>query len=450
MKIVLWVMLIAVLVGCAVPDAPTPVPQSLVLPSPQPVPATFTPGPAIVLPTASPLPTRPPAPTTIADTPIPFEDTVVELRYQIPAIGLDRRLQGNIGSQIILVDETTGSGQQRNNQATILLQLQQVLRGLELPPVPEGCDRCVQMSFELPLEEVSVSGWLQDVTLLASIENFMSVALGAHFPPSATAGLRRSASPYAPAQSLAVLEDGRLWIWQANQDTIPEPFQVEPTLVDAIFAVDVTDLASEYVANCPGVPLETLALVAEDGVEITIVCPEYSLPSTLMPLYSQMDSLMVSQLTDDVERPPIGFPLTAVLDYQRADDTRLTVYGDGTAVALDAENTVFTDTLTLTQVISLTSTLIESGEVKLGLTTFDDEVETAVSRILVRGKSGVYDGMWESVSQVSALDEINVLLDSYVQPPVEPTVEPTIEPTIEPTVEIEATEESTPSPSPTP
>ncbi len=431
MNKVLWVMLVAVLVGCAVPDTPTPVSQTLVLPSPQPVPATFTPGPAIALPTASPLPTKPATPTTLANTPIPFKDTVVELRYQIPAIGLDRRLQGNIGSQIILVDETAGSGQQRNNQATILLQLQQVLKDLELPPVPEGCDRCVQLSYELPLEERSVSGWLQDVTLLASIENFMAVTLGPHFPPGTTVGLRRSASPYGSAQTLALLEDGRLWIWQANQDTIPEPLPVEPALVDAVAAVDAADFKPEYVADCQGVPVETLFL--GDDVEMTIVCPEYSLPSTLLPLYTQLDIVMNAQLSGGIERPPAGFPLTALLDYQRADESRLTVYADGTAVALDADNTPFTDTLAITQVISLTTALIDSGDVQLGLTTFDGEVKTAVSRILIRGEAGVYDGMWENAGQVSALDKVNALLDSYVQPAaaIEVTGEP--DPTASPT-----------------
>lgn len=436
MKKVLWVMLIAFVMGCAAPDTATPTPEALVLPSPQPVPATFTPGPAIVLPTASPLPTRPATVAPLADTPIPFENTVVELRYQIPAIGLDRRLQGNIGSQIMLIDETTGKGQQRNNQATILLQLQQVLKDIELPAVPDGCDQCVRLSYDLPLEEKTGSGWLQDVALLASIENFMSVTLGTHFPPGTIAGLRRSASPYAPAQTMAVLEDGRLWIWQANVDTIPEPLQVEGGFVDTVFAVDAAALNSEYVANCQGVSLETLFLSDDaDGVEIMIVCPAYALPVPLLSLYSQFDTLMTAQLTGNIEPPPVGFPLTALLDYQRADGAQLTVYIDGTTVALDADATVFTDTLAMTQVISLTTNLIESGDVKLGLTTFESDVsETAVSRLLIRGETGVFDGMWQNVRRVSTLDDLNALLDSYVAPVIEP----------------EATEEAIPTASPTP
>jgi len=124
-------MLFLLLVGCGgTPSQSTPTPQRLILPSPQHVPATFTPGPARGFPTSTPAPTRPPQPTAVSNTPIPFDDTVVELRYQIPAIQLDRRLQGNVSSQIVLIDETTGHGQQRNNQAAVLLQLQQALKDL--------------------------------------------------------------------------------------------------------------------------------------------------------------------------------------------------------------------------------------------------------------------------------------------------------------------------------
>ena len=432
MKKAFWSILVILLVGCASPpDSPVPTPQPMVLPSAQPVPATFTPGPAPALPTASPLPTQPATPTTLADTPIPFENTVVELRYFAPAIGLDRRLQGNIGSQIILVDETSGKGQQRDNQATVLLQLQQVLKDLELPPVPDGCDRCVQLSYDLPLEGRSATGWLQDLTLLASIENFMSVTLGAHFPPGTTAGLRRSASPYAPSQTLAVMEDGHFWVWQATQDTVPEPQFVDAGLLEAISAFDTVDLESDYVANCQGVPLETLYFSAEEAVQITIACPEFALPTQLIPIYSQFDVLMAAQLSGDIDRPPVGFPLTALLDYQRDDGAQLTLFADGSTVALSNSNDIFTDTLAVSQVISLTTSLIESGEVKLGLTTFADEAEseTVVSRILIRGDQGVYDGMWQRATQEPSLENINALLDSFVAPTVEPALPPETTPT---------------------
>jgi hypothetical protein len=418
MKKLVWVMLLLLVVGCAAPSVPTPTPQPMVLPSAQPVPATFTPGPAPAFPTASPLPTREATPTAAAETPIPFENTVVELRYRIPALGLDRRLQGNIGSQIILIDETTGKGQQRDNQATILLQLQQVLQDVVLSPVPDECDQCVLLSYDLPLEEKSGSGWLQDVTLLASIENFMAIALGAHFPPGTISGLRRSASPYAPAQTLAVMEDGRLWVWQATQDTIPDPLLFDPNLQTTILAVDAAALKPEYVANCQGVPLESLYFDAEEPVSVTIACPEYALPTSLLSLYAQYDVLLNAQLGSEIERPPVGFPLDALLDLQREDGARLTLYADGTAVSIDKQNDVFTNTLAVSQVISLTTTLIDSGDVRLGLRTFDDvdEEETAVSRILVRGEGGVYDGMWQRISQVPSLVNINALLDSFILP----------------------------------
>lgn len=84
--------------------ADLPVPTSPVIPP------TFTP-----LPPGSQLGTFPvvtvtqaPLPTEVTHTPIPFGANVVEVRLTIPAIGLDRRLQGGVNSQIILVDESSG------------------------------------------------------------------------------------------------------------------------------------------------------------------------------------------------------------------------------------------------------------------------------------------------------------------------------------------------------
>ncbi|MCA9927340.1 MAG: hypothetical protein KC419_02640 [Anaerolineales bacterium] len=424
-----WVSFL-LLIGCgAAPEGPTQVPPPLVLPSPQPVPPTFTPGPVQAFPSPTPAPTREPQATAVSDTPIPFENTVVELRYQIPAINLDRRLQGNIASQIILIDETTGQGQQRNNQAAVLLQLQQTLKDLELAPVPEGCDRCVQFSFELPLADISASGWLQDVTLLSSLDNFMTLTLGPHFPPDTVVGLRRNISQYAPAQSLALLPDGRLWVWQSNQDMIPEAQAGDSTWMQLIDDLDVTQLANLYQADCQGSPIEILFIGGDETVEVGIVCPEYALPAALLPLYTQLDSVMQAVITNNIERPPFGFPLTALIDFERIDGAQLTIYADGTAVALDNNNAVFSSTLGVTQIVSLTTRLIDSGELATGLQSFGDDVpQDNISRLLVRGETDVFDAMWAEGDETAVLTELNTLLQTLLNPADDLQITPTPSP----------------------
>ncbi len=405
--------------------------QPFLLPSPQAVPPTFTPLSAVARATVAPIPTQPPQETAVPDTPIPFDDVVVSLQIQIPAIQLNRSLEGTIGSKLTLIDTTSGKGQERSHQGAILLQLQQALKNLELTAVPAECDRCVQLSFQLPLEGKDESGWLQDDVLLASIENLMSIALGAHFPPEAVAGLRRTASPFSPAQTIVLMPDGRLWVWQANKDIVPEPLSAEPTLFEtATDAIDAT-LATEYSAACSSVPLETLLLNEGGDVQkISIVCPEFALPTPLLPLYLQFDQIMAQHISENLERPPSTFPIAALLDYQLSDGSQLTLYEDGTAVAIDTSGSVFTDTITHTAIISLTTSLIESGTVQLGLATFiqeESESETPEppkSRLLVRGISGVYDGAWANVREVVGLTAVADLLTNLIHP-VENNPEPT-------------------------
>jgi len=204
-KLYLLFFLVTFIVGCAESNA---APTLAVTPIPSPVaeiPATFTPpqpferffptSPVVTV-------TQPTIPTRPTDTPIPFGDTVVEVRYQIPALGLDRRLQGSISSQIVIVDETTGMALKRSNQAGVLLDLQQVLPELLLPVVPEGCDTCVYIFYELPYADLQAEGWLRDPVLLASLENYFTTSIGPHFPPNTIAGIRRSPSPYAPAHTV--------------------------------------------------------------------------------------------------------------------------------------------------------------------------------------------------------------------------------------------------------
>jgi hypothetical protein len=266
-KIVLGFMGCLLLLGCSQPappaatDSPTPTTEDLpTVSGPSPVaqlPPTFTPRPEELAPSPTPRPTQPPGTPAPTNTPIDFEQTAVEVRYQIPSLGLDRRLQGNINSQIIYVDEATGAAFQRNNQASILLELQQVLPNLELAELPDECDSCVRLTYELPLRDEAGTGWLQDPVLLASVENLMVVNLGPHWPPEAVVGLRRSASAFEPAHTIALAEDGRLWAWLATMPDVGPTQTVDPVLLLAHPNWPPAPAAAEYLVPCPGVAIET-------------------------------------------------------------------------------------------------------------------------------------------------------------------------------------------------
>ncbi|MCP4423510.1 MAG: hypothetical protein GY803_03365 [Chloroflexi bacterium] len=424
-----WRFLLGLLIlaGCGrtTPESPTAGPASVApLVTTAPLPPTFTPpATAVPLPTLAPRPTLTPIPSA---TPIDFDQTVVELRYTIPAIGLDRRLQGNVASRIIVVDETTGESRQFNNQGGVLLQLQQTLPDLTLESAPSGCISCVQITFNLPMSGLSGAGWLQDPILLASIENFMSIRLGPHFPPGTQLGLRRGVSPYAPAHTLVLTANGRLYRWLATDTQIPEPVDaatVSPNLTALLDNLPLDSLETGYSVDCPGTAVETL-LIYPDKPLIRLICPEFALPDTLLPLYLALDELLVPAIADvSLPRPPAAFPLAALLDYQRADAARLTLYQDGTAVAIDAAANPYTDTITAAQIISLTAGLLDGGQLQPGLTTFEPTataVPTAtvtapapISRLLVRGPDGVYDGQWTGIPDFEAL---NALLDSLLTP----------------------------------
>ncbi|KPK04918.1 MAG: hypothetical protein AMJ56_16620 [Anaerolineae bacterium SG8_19] len=102
------------------------------------------------VPSATPTYTRVPQSTPVPNTPV-----------VIPGLALDRRIQGNVANQIEVIDETTGESVIRRDQPGVLLELQQALSELELSEVPAGCDFCVQMEYELPLANLSESGWLK-------------------------------------------------------------------------------------------------------------------------------------------------------------------------------------------------------------------------------------------------------------------------------------------------
>ena len=390
----------------------------LPLPTPQDVPPTFTPSGPEIIDTPTTIPTRPPQPTEIPDTPIPFDDVVVTARVRIPAISYDRRLEGNIGSELIFVDETAGKGQFRARQAVILIELQQVLEELVLAPVPEGCEQCVDLEVTFPLEEIEFRGWLQDPILLASLENLFSITLGPHFSPDAVAGLRRTASPYAPSQTLEVQNNGTVHIWQANQDAVVASFEASEMLTTAVSQTVNTAFQSQYAASCEGVPIETLMLKSESGgvQTITIACPAFAIPLPMHDLYVQFDRLMGEVVLDAIPAPETGIPLTAVLQYEREDNVSLLVDYQGGLSLVDAAGTLITDTLSIEQITTLTTPLIENGMVSLGLTTFASEEEnTAV--LLIRGPQGLYDGAWNETQTIPELEPLNSFVDNYLNIP---------------------------------
>lgn len=409
-------------VACNTPS-PTPEPVQdgnglLPLPTARDVPPTFTPSAPEDAPPATALPTREAQPTAIPNTPIAFEDVVITAHLRIPAIQYDRRLEGNIGSDLILIDETAAKGQQRSRQAFVLIELQQSLSELTLAPLPDGCDQCAELTVTFPLEEVEFSGWLEDPILLASLENLFTVALGPHFSPEAQMGLRRGASPFAPAQTLEVDANGTVWIWQANQSQVVSTFAGSDGLLTAVSETVNQGFAEQYAANCDGVPIETLMLQSDAGGKqlITIACPAFTLPLSLLPLYVQVDALMNEAVLDALPAPETGFPLTAVLQYQREDGIRLIVDQSQQFTLENSAGEVFTDTLSTEQISGFTTPLIEAGTVSLGLTTFastDEETEnTAV--LFIRGLEGVYDGAWENGRDVSALEPLNRFIDTYL------------------------------------
>jgi len=152
-------------------------------------------------------------------------------------------------------------------------------------------------------------------------------------------------------------------------------------------------------------------------------------------LYAGLDAALAEKLaqTEDVlARPLSDFPLTAVLDYQRVDGARLTLYANGLTVAQNSLGQTFTNTITSTQAISLTSDLVSSGIVRTGLNTFQGNVSTIITNtegvtltvtatpkpprtlLLVRGPGGVYDGEWFNTADVTELGALNALLDQML------------------------------------
>jgi hypothetical protein len=394
---------LVVLIGCSQP-ASSDIPTSQIVSQP-PGESNSTPRLLPTLyptstmhPTALPTETRPPLTAAPSSTPINFDQLVVDLRYEIPSLGLKRSISGDVAGRMKLTDETIDFTVDRNSQAGILLEMQQSLAGLKLDDLPEGCNGCVRLEYELPLTGESDQGWLQDERMLVSLENYTSIALGPHFPPGTIFGIRRSSAEFHDAHSAAVTEDGRLWLWNAMEAEVPEAVsldEVDPIYSVDIDALDLTALESLYIAECPENPgIETL-FIQDGDVErfIDISCPEIALPLSLLPLYLSLDAKTVGirdlYAPEDYE-PPAA--LETVLIYQNQDENKLTVYHDGSLIADDGAGNVISDTIPLSTVISMTSQLSDSGLTQPGIDAYLAGV--AENYLVIRGENGLSEIVW--------------------------------------------------------
>lgn len=363
-------------------------------------------------------------PTAVPTT---SNETIVRLRYALPAINLGRTLEGTADGQISIYDEASGRTATSGQLGSILAELIPALSAATLEPL-DDCPTCLFLAYELPLTGETRQGWLRDPRLAASLENYISIALGPHFPPETIIGLRRSASAYAPAHSLALTANGRLFQWSATDDQLIEAEDGDfaaAELQSTLNRLPLARLQDGYVVDCALSPNELLYLrVGETSRAVQIVCPEFSLPDMLLPLYLQLDSLMAAKLGDASTPPPAAFPLSALLDYQRGEDgARLTLLMDGSAIIATTRLTdtaPITGTISATQLRDLQLDLLATNVLTTGLKTFqiDPAVETPAnsSRLLVRGEEGVYDAMWTILPDSIAFTTLNDLLNRFLPP----------------------------------
>lgn len=354
---------------------------------------------ATIYPTPEATNTRQPSQPTPSDTPVAYDQLVVELNYAIPEIGLTRSLRGDVSGHVELTDEATGLVVERSNQAGVLIEMQQSLPRLSLEQIPDGCSGCVMLSYNLPLTGQQDEGWLQDVRMLASIENFTTAILGPHFPTDTIAALRRSATPYVAAHTLTVSSDGLLWAWGATEAEIAPAIPLaegDPLLAAISSGVDVEGLSPVYSATCPqGAGIETLYLRTSEGDNyIQLVCPELALPSTLLPVYLAFDAKsapLVAELSQDMPSPVL--PVEALLFYQNSAGTELTWFHDGRSFIGDESGVIVSGTMTVTEIVSVTNGLLETGLMNSGVNAF--LVDSTANVLLVRGPGGLSEVAWQ-------------------------------------------------------
>lgn len=376
---------------------------------------------SVVIPTLYPTVTRPAAAANTAtpppsDTPTPqstvdFEQPVVELRYQIAALDLDRRLEANVNGEITVVDETRGLAGMGRSQGGVIIELQQTLPRLSLEPLPDDCEGCVAFSYELPMVDSSAQGWLTDTIMLASVENYMAMMVGAHFPGDTVLGLRRSATSFDVAHSLALTADGQLWRWLATEPEVSPPVavsEISPQLAAMVAELDAAALAESYAVQCQGTSGETLYL-NQGGEETTVLirCPAFSLPSTLLPLYLELDAVLAPVIAEQgLQKPPLQIPLDTMIAYRRSDGSQLTLGLDGTA-RFSMSGEVYSGTVGIEQMMSLNEQLLATGQLAAGVEAYgSDDVQDV---LLVRGPQGMMEAAWQ---EEGPPEELKALISS--------------------------------------
>jgi hypothetical protein len=245
------------------------------------------------------------------------------------------------------------------------------------------------------------------------------VNLGPHWPPQAVAGLRRSASVYEPAHTIALAADGRLWSWLATADDVGQIVMVDPDLLLAHPNWPPEPAAADYLVACPGVAIETLwwQIAPDETAQIRLNCPEFSLPFSLVPLYGQLSDWLeptLATLGDD-RRPPARFPLDGWLLADWPDGDRLILFRDGRYQLRPAAGEIISDTLTLDLAAELVDDLLAADLVAPGLTTFLDEATPPANSLtlLIRTEDGVYDGRLPA--NRPELEALNGLLADLLQ-----------------------------------
>ena len=431
------IFLLMGLIGCSTTPTPTPrasitattavnTPVPQFTQTPRPIPTLY---PTETLPpTETPRPTLTPRPTEPTPTSLPFDTTLVMMRYAIPAVGLSRALIGNVGGQIALVDDATGQEVQRTNQGVVLVEMQTILRDLTLAEMPAGCEGCVFFSYDLPLDGLSGEGWLQDVQLLASVENFMTAMLGAHMPPEAVMGLRLGASGYDVAQTVAIAPDGRMWRWLATAEQVGE---VEETGLDVpalLTPIKEAEFEAQYEVDCINRGIDTLSFLLEDErTDIRLRCPEMSLPTNLVSVYQQLTDFLVGLESEGLALPAYPLPLDGLLFYRRGDGHSLTLYGDETYLLTSPNAGSLTLPLTNTTVISLTTPFVtnprlnKTGDVLLPALPTEANPEPEQFQygnlLSVRSESGVTGVGWEETPPAGLglyLAELDMLVNAGI------------------------------------
>jgi hypothetical protein len=352
--------------------------------------------------TPNPIPTqiRTPSPTERPSTPLAFDEIVVEVRYAIPALNLERTLRGNVSSALEITDETSGETITQRDQTGVLFELQQALPELELAEIPDGCSNCVQFEYSLPLVDLEDSGWLTDLRMLASIENYTSANLGPHFPENTLVALRRSATPYRSAQNLALTADGRLWRWNAIDDEVGDPISdqsINSQILSLLSDIDLSEVQETYYASClGGAGLESFYLGDSDSDElktVDFICPELSLPGTLVPLYLELHNLLAEiQAEDTPEEPFKELQVESLLFYRRSDGSWMNLMSDGQVSFTDTEGVTYTSSISPSLVIDLSQTLQDSGILETGTDVFSGEPLPNV--LFVRGITTVFSTGW--------------------------------------------------------